>query len=65
MQIKTARYFFTRFDLDFADNCVVSQMNPYDITALHPGKWLASALRDLECVSANRVANAAIAQAMQ
>lgn len=65
MQIKTARYCFTRFDLEFADNCIVSVMNPYDVTAVNPRKWLASALRDLECVKANRVANTAIAQAMQ
>lgn len=64
MQIKTGRYFFSRLDLEFADNSVVWIMNPKDRSSLHPGNWLASALRDLECVTANRVANAAIQKAM-
>jgi len=65
MQIKTVRYFFTKLDLGLADNCVVYMMNPTDRSAVHPGSWLSSALRDLECVLANRVANAAIQKAMQ
>ena len=64
MQIKIARHFFTRFDLDFADNSVVYTMNPKDRSAVHPGNWLASVVREFECVKANRVANTAIAQAM-
>ena len=64
MQTKTGRYFFTKLDLGFSDNCIVSMMNPYDVTAVSPRKWLTSALRDLECVTANRVANAAIQKAM-
>ena len=65
MQIKTGRYFFTKLDLELFDNCVVYTMNPTDRSALNPGSWLTSALRDLECVLANRVANAAIQKAMQ
>ena len=64
MQIKTVRYFFTKLDLDFSDNSIVYWMNPTDRSALNPGSWLTSALRDLECVTANRVANAAIQKAM-
>jgi len=61
----TGRHYLNSLCLGFADNSVVWSMNPADRSAMHPGRWLASALRDLECASANRVANAAIAQAMQ
>lgn len=62
---ETGRHFFSAADLNFNDNSTVYTMDPTNRSALHPGQWLASALRNLECVSANRVANAAIAKAMQ
>ena len=62
---ETGRHFFSAANLEFSDNSIVYWMNPKDKTALHPGRWLSSTVRDLECVKANRVANAAIAKAMQ
>ena len=61
----TGLHFFRRLNLGFDDNSIVYQMDPTNRAALHPGQWLTSAIRDFECVKANRIANAAIAKAMQ